>query len=107
MSYIKRFLDEVNEHFIANASRVELHWMEQEYEKHKQEQNEKHISEIEVEAEVITGKEATQKSASEVGGSRHNSPEVFNHQPIPEVRTQRDVGGGVLPKSKEQGDTSS
>ena len=107
MSYIKRFLDEVNEHFIANASRVELHWMEQEYEKHKQEQNEKHISEIEVEAEVVSGKEATQKSTPKVGGAGNSSTEVFNHQPIPEVRTQRDVGGGVLPKSEEQSDTSS
>lgn len=107
MSYIKRFLDEVNEHFIANASRVELHWMEQEYEKHKQEQNEKHISEIEVEAEVVTGEETAQKGTPEVGGVRNSSPEVFNHQPIPEVRTQRDVGGGVLQKSEEQGDTSS
>ena len=111
MSYIKRFLDEVNEHFIANASRVELHWMEQEYEKHKQEQheeiNQEDIQEIEVIAEVITGKEDKATSTSEVGGSRHNSLEVLHNKPISEIRSQRDIGEGVLPKSEEQGDTSS
>ena len=106
MSHIKSLLDDMNEHFYAHLNRAELHWMEQEFEQSKRERNEG-IHQIEVEAEIVTGEEATQKSTPEMGGDRYNESEIFNHQPIITIRDERHIGGGVLSESQEQGNTPS
>lgn len=91
MSYIKTMLDDINEHFIANINRVELHWMEQEFERAKQEEHEKSIHELEVDYEVVPVQEGEEESSSALRGGRYIEPEIFNHQPIFKIRDARDV----------------
>lgn len=63
-------LDEINEHFIANVSRVELHWMEQEFEKSKDEEDEKNLHDLEVDCEVVPVQEIEKESPLEIRGGR-------------------------------------
>lgn len=91
MSRIKSLLDDINERLYANASRVELHWMEQEYEKQKQEQYDENIQYIEVDCEIETSKKSKEEETPEVGGSGHYKTEVFDYQFINKVRTSGDV----------------
>lgn len=105
MSATKKLLDDM-QGLYEYTNMVELHWMYEEFQREKSKENED-LQQIEVDIEIVPNKETEEEISSEVGGGGHNFPEIFNHQPVFTVRDAGNIRGGVLPKSKEQGNTLS